>query len=250
MRSGGLVTATIVLSLAAVTSSAQTGARLSPLQIGIACAPPPVLVRLGPDAIRVVAAQDVDPREVLGVPETFVLSGGTARGLALGQEFYVRRVMVDESVPGDPPRPVLTSGWVTIVAANETTAIAAVEHACGPIMAGDHLEPFVAPIPPPDAERVDASGRLDFTAMGRVVYGSEEHRNIAAGDFLLIDQGTDRGFAPGARVAFYRDPETAGVPLVAIGEAVVISVGPTMALVRVNAANGEVRSGDYVVPRR
>ncbi|MBI4485130.1 MAG: hypothetical protein HY655_03880 [Acidobacteria bacterium] len=250
MRFGGLVTAAIVFSLAAVTSSAQTLSRLSALQIGIACAPPPVLVQLAPDAIRVVAAQDVDPREVLGVPETFVLSGGAARGLALGQEYYVRRVMVDQSLHGDPPRPVLTSGWVTIVGVNETTAVAAVENACGPIMAGDYLEPFAAPNPPPDTERVDASGRLDFTAMGLVVYGSEQHRNVAAGDFLLIDQGVDRGFAPGARVAFYRDPETVGLPLVAIGEAVVVSVGPTMSLVRVNTASGEVRSGDYVVPRR
>ena len=43
---------------------------------------------------------------------------------------------------------------------------------------------------------------------------------------------------------------SAGLPLVAIGEAVVVSVGPMMSLVRVNAAKTEVQVSDYVVPRK
>jgi hypothetical protein len=108
----------------------------------------------------------------------------------------------------------------------------------------------VRPEPPANLERVETSGRLDFTALGRILFGEEAHNNSAVGDFMLIDQGSDRGFKPGAPVALYRDPEQAGMPLVAIGEAAVVSVGPTMALVRVNQARTEVRTGDYVVPRR
>ena len=44
------------------------------------------------------------------------------------------------------PHTVQTSGWVRVVAVNDTTALVSPEHTCGDIRAGDFLEPFVAPI--------------------------------------------------------------------------------------------------------
>ena len=251
MRSGWYVLAALVLGLAARPAPAQTlSADLSPLQLGIACAPPPVRVRESLDVIRVLGAQASEPRAVMGIGDMIVLSGGATRGVAVGQEYFVRRLLVDPSVHGEDDWPTHTSGWLTIVAVNATTAIAAVENACGAIMTGDYIEPFVRPTPPAAVDVVDTSGQLDFTALGRVLFGNDAALTSAAGDFVLIDQGVDRGFAPGAHVALYRDPGEPGVPLVAIGEAAVVSVGPEMSLVRVNMARTEVRTGDYVVPRK
>jgi hypothetical protein len=251
MRFGGYFLTAFVIALAARPSAAQTlSADLTPIQIGVACAPPPLKASENLEAIRVLGAQESEPRALLGLEDTIVVGGGTSRGVSVGAQYFVRRLVVDPSVHGEDQWPVHTSGWVTIVAADERTSIASVVKACGPIMAGDYLEPFVRPDPPPTVDRVDTSGRLDFTALGRVLYGNDAQTTTGVGDYVLIDQGTDRGFTPGAYVALYRDPEAPGMPLVAIGEAAVVSVGAEMSLLRVNLARTEVRTGDYVVPRR
>lgn len=247
MRSGSLITI-IVLTLTTTAFAQPSGNNLSALQKGIACAPPVVATEPAPDALRVLGSQASEPHGLNGNADTLVLNAGTARGVAIGQQYFVREVR--SALRGERIRSVATSGWITVVSANETTAIASVVNACGPIMAGNFLEPFIAPDPPANAERVDTSGELDFSAPARVLYGVDGHERVAAGDFVLIDRGTEQGVAPGHRFAFYRDPKSPGLPLVAIGEAVVVSVGPAMALVRVNAANTEVQASDYVVPRK
>lgn len=247
MRSGSLIT-TIVLTLTSTAFAQTSGDKLSALQKGIACAPPVVATEPAADAIRVLGSQAPEPHGLSGNADMLVLNAGTARSLAIGQQYFVREVR--PALRGGRVRSVTTSGWITVVSVNETTAIASVLNACGPIMAGNFLEPFAAPQPPPNAERVDTSGELDFTSPARVLYGVDGHERVAAGDFVLIDRGTDQGVASGSRFAFYRDPQSPGLPLVAIGEAVVVSVGPTMALVRVNEARTEVQQSDYVVPRK
>jgi hypothetical protein len=63
-----------------------------------------------------------------------------------GQRFYARRLL--------PPRngaplsatdlgAVQTAGWLTVVAADEHSALARVDYACDAIRAGDYLEPFI-----------------------------------------------------------------------------------------------------------
>ncbi|MCC7417820.1 MAG: hypothetical protein IT176_11835 [Acidobacteria bacterium] len=256
MRFGGFSLMTLLAGLAALAAPAVeaqapgAGARLSALQIGIACAPPPVAVAVPRDAVRVLGAQAPEPRTVLGATDRVVLSGGTANGLAVGQRFFVRRPMVDPLLHAgrDHPWPQQTTGWVTIAAADATTAIATVDNACGPIEAGDHIQPFVAPAPPPGIDQVEPSGGLDFLSAAHVLSGSDRHGNSSAGDYVLVDVGADRGLAPGAAVAFYRDPGVDGMPLVSIAEGAVVSVGPSMSLVRVNQGRTEVRRGDYLVP--
>jgi hypothetical protein len=248
MRTGGLIT-TIAFTLTAAAASAQTsGDQLSPLQKGIACAPPVTYFEPAPDTIRIRSSQTTEPRTIIGSPDMLVLSAGTSRGLAIGQRYFVRRVRA--ALRGERGRVVNTSGWISIVAVNDATAIASVLNACGAVSEGDFLEPFVAPEPPQNAEQVDTSGQLDFTAPARVLYGADGHERLAVGDFVLIDRGADQAVATGSRFAFYRDPRAPGMPLVAIGEAVVVSVGPAMALVRVNAASAEVQTSDYAVPRK
>jgi hypothetical protein len=246
MRSG-LITF-IVLALSARPFGQPAGDKLSALQKGIACAPPVVATFPPADALRILGSQASEPHDLNGNGDLLILNGGTARGLAVGQQFFVRGEHA--ALRGERVRSVNTQGWIAIASVNETTAIASVQNSCGPIMAGDFLEPFVAPEPPSNAERVDTSGELDFSAPARVLYGVDGHERVAAGDFVLIDRGADQGVTVGRRFAFYRDPSSPGLPLVAIGEAVVVSVGPAMSLVRVNEAKTEVQQSDYVVPRK
>lgn len=225
---------------------------LSAMETAVACAPPPVTVDASPSALHVIGAQDTVPRRLFGLRDRLIIDGGTVAGVRVGQQYFVRRrVSFGASrISAGALHSVHTAGWVRIVAANETTAVGVVEHTCGVLLAGDRVEPFVAPSVPAGADRVDTTGELDFTSSGRVLYGDDERRAGAIGDFMLIDRGTEQGVSSGARFAIYRDLSTPGLPLVSIGEAVVVTTSPTLAVVRISTARDAVLAGDVLVPRK
>jgi hypothetical protein len=242
------------VSLALLVSASQTGraadAPFTAIQTVLACALPPTIDPPLAGALRVAGAQDTALRLLYGARDLLVIDGGTSRNLQLGQEFFVRRVDWFGPSGGMQPHTIRTAGWVKIVAVNETTSIATVEHSCTGMMKGDYLETFVAPTVPPNVERADSSGDLDFQNPGRIGFGERLRTNAGIGEFMLIDRGTDEGAEPGSRFAVYRDLHAPGLPLAAVGEAVVVSSASSMAVVRITAARDSVVRGDYVVPRR
>ena len=248
-----ILAVTALLTLAASGARAQAPAdSLTPLQLSVACALPPATNTGAPaDALLVIGAQDTVPRRLYSQRDLLVVNGGSAGGVQLGQQYFVRR---REGFPipyaDRSPHAVRTVGWIRIVAVNDTTAIAFVEHACDGILGGDFLDPFVAPVIPPGSDRADTSGTLDFGSLGRVLFGDHERRTGAIGEFIVIDRGADQGVSPGARFAVYRDLGAGELPLAAIGEVTVVSTSPTLAVARINRARDAVRSGDFVVPRK
>jgi hypothetical protein len=143
-----------------------------------------------------------------------------------------------------------TLGWLRIVAVDESTAVARVDEVCGGIIAGDYLVPFVPPEIPPGAENNDATGQPDFSTLGRIVVGNEDRSTVGGGEFALIDWGKTQGVVPGARFAIYRNVGIKGLPLVSVGEGVVISMGSNLALTRVSRARDAIYSGDLVAFKR
>jgi hypothetical protein len=252
MASHRVVVLAAVCALAASGATAQTADKLTPVQIAVACAPPPVIGSVPAEASRIIGSQDSVNRNVFGTPEVLVISGGTDRGMVLGQEYFVRRVARHAETYNDKlPHQFTTIGWLRVVAVNATTTVASVDHACGDILVGDFLEPFQMPeLPPGDITAVDTTREPDFTSISKVLYGSEERRSSGAGDFMLIERGMNQDVAVGGHYAIYRDLKAPGTPLSSIGEATVVSVGPTMALIRINRARDAVFSGDLAVPRK
>ena len=55
---------------------------------------------------------------------------------------------------------------------------------------------------------------------------------------------------PGARFAVYRDIASAGMPLAAIGELVIVDVGKSQSLARVVRSRDAITARDYVAPRK
>ena len=147
------------------------------------------------------------------------------------------------------PHQVHTIGWVRVVAVNETTTIASVDHACGDILVGDFLEPFQMPALPGDVTAVDTTREPDFTSIGRCCTASDERRSSGAGEFMLIDRGMTRTCTVGGHYAIYRDLKAPGTPLTPSAKPRSCLVGPTMALIRINRARDAVFSGDLAVPR-
>src|SRR5262249_1477176 len=161
---------------------------------------------------------DTVARTVFDPGDLLVLSAGTDAGIQLGQRYYIRRpIFFGTSRSMAKAEGFLTLGWLRVVSVNGTAALAAVDHFCSAISAGDLLQPCTPPSVPADADQNGARaeidfGSLDFGSLGRVLYGVEHHGAGGGGDLMLIDRGSDQGVANGARFAVYRDVH-AGVPL-------------------------------------
>jgi hypothetical protein len=243
-----VVLAALFVTSAAAGAFAQADQPLSPLAHSIACAPPPTYEPAPAKVLRIAGSQDPTPRTLFGDRELLVIGGGTAAGVELGQQFFIRRTITYGT--SKAPRGARTLGWLRIIAVNETTAIGLVNQVCGGIVVGDYLAKFVAPVVSADIEKDETPGQPDFTTLGHIVAGNEDRVVAGAGDLVLIDWGQSQGLTSGARFAIYRDPGLAGLPLASVGEGVVISTSRTMALTRVTRARDAIFSGDYVAMRK
>ena len=245
----GLLAAGFVLG--ALAAAAQpAGPVLSPLETAVACAPPPTLDGAPSGALHIIGTQDSVPRTVFGARDLIVVDGGERAGLRLGQQFFVRRANHYGMYGAGRGRGAHTLGWLHVVAVNESTAIAQVDHLCDAMIATDYLEPFAAPAVPAGLDAAEPAGDPDFGALGRIIAGDQERSSLGGGDFALIDRGSEQGVAPGQHFAVYRDLRTGGMPLTSIGEVTVVSTSKSVALTRITRVRDGVRSGDYVVPRR
>jgi len=253
MRGSIVVSSVVVLITAssAVGVSAQPERLpLTPAQTALLCGPVTDPQPPGANSLRVRGAQDPRPRAMYGSTDLLVIDGGTGAGVQLGQEYFIRRGVRFGMPYSVVPKNSSTVAWIRIVAVNESTAIAAVQHQCDAILRDDYLDPFVMPQPPAVAISNAPEGELDFTILSRVVGSSESRDMGGAGDLMVMDRGTDQGVGAGARFAVYRDVKVGGMPLAPIGEAVVVTVGQTNSVVRLTRTRDAVQAGDYLVPRK
>jgi hypothetical protein len=241
----------LVLVAAGVAAAQTNTALMSSLEKAVACTPPPSFDGPPPRSLHILGSQDTTQRSLLGPGDTLVVDGGTESGVQLGQQFFVRRLNTYGPARGAHAPGTTTAGWISIVAVNASTAIASVDHACGPLEGMDFLVPFVVPVLPAGADLDETPGQPDFMALGRIVVMEGGERLVTApGDFVFIDQGSDQGVLPGARFALYRDVGPMGTPLASVGEAVVILTGASLSLTRITRARDVIFAGDYVVPRK
>jgi hypothetical protein len=251
MASVRSITFTLGIGLAASSALAQTPVpALTPAQTDVACAPAPYLGVVPIDAPLVAGNQDTVTRSLVGDQNPVVINAGTDRGIQFNQRYFVRHIYRDADNHRSPePHLVATTGWLHIVAVNKTLSLATVDHTCSHILEGDFLEAFHAPIVPDNISVPETTGELDFKAHGRVLYGDRQRWSAGTGDFMLIDRGADKNVVIGSHFAIYRDREVTGLPQTPIGEATAVSVGPTLAVVRITQARDAVLARDVVVPR-
>jgi hypothetical protein len=214
----------------------------------VACTDQPITVVTLPP-LRIIAPHQGDLREGASRNDLVVLNGGTPQGFAVGQRYFTRRLAapVDHTpVSATSPGALHTTGWLTVVAADERFALGRIDHACTTVEAGDYLAAYEEPAVPPAPA---ADGQPDFANMARVLFGRDQHERFGQGDLLNIDRGSADGLAVGTRISFYRDRRL-GTPLFELGAGVVIDVRPETAKVVVERAYPEIEGGDYAVIRR
>jgi hypothetical protein len=141
------------------------------------------------------------------------------------------------------PGAIRTTGWITIVAADERFALARIDYGCDDVAADDYLEAFAEPALP---RNIAIAGQPNFSDMGRVMFGVDRRQTFGAGDLTNIDRGKAHGIGTGTRIAFYRDRKN-DTPLVEMGDGIVVEVSEATSKVVVTKANEAVWRGDYVV---
>jgi len=191
-------------------------------------------------------------------------------GLAIGQRYTSQRMITDPKRfprPGEGYGDLRTSGWLTIRAIDQNNALASIDAVCDSVEIGDFLEPFAGEVPLPTS----AAPPLypDFNERANIIFGADNRVLFGDGDVFSIDRGSAHGAVVGARYAIYRDFQPPSghkttmptemqygntnrpvLPLVYVGDVVVMTVFEQMSKVIVTKAVNGIQVGDIVVPRR
>src|SRR5262245_9494981 len=115
------VVALVMMGLAGIVGAQSAERPLNSLELAVACAPPPSL-EIPSNVPHVSGAQDTVSRPLFQSRDLLVLDSGARNGIQLGQKFYIRRPVYAEA-DRLHPRGIVTLGWMSVVAVNDTTAI-------------------------------------------------------------------------------------------------------------------------------
>jgi hypothetical protein len=213
----------------------------------ISCAP--TGLPLPPLAGLRVLGGYVHGRIMFGPGDAVIINAGTSQGVRKGQQYFVRRPVHDASVK-QPKIGALygihTAGWVTVVDAKDTMAVATVTHACDGVFEGDYLEPYVNPVMPSPA----LGGTPDYAHPGRIVLADERRQTGYAGLVMLMNRGSEDGVRGGQTLTIYRETLNGQGPVIDVGRGTVLSVTPQSSLVRVDSSREAVYLGDLVAIHR
>src|SRR3954467_2788442 len=125
-----VMTAAVVMAAAAPASPPSDMPALSPVQIAVACAPPPTIAGEPDHARHIAGAQETMPRTVFGRSDLVVLDPGPKDGLQLGQWFFVRRANRFGMYGPGHGRGAEPLGWLHVVAVIDEAVLAQVRHSC------------------------------------------------------------------------------------------------------------------------
>ena len=232
----------------------------------LACAP--ILTTQAPPPLRILGSQDTVVKHMMGPGDTLVISGGSSIGLQPGQRFFVRRLVRTFGAKGpDPLNPVSvhTAGWIQVLGVDAAVATASIVHACEGMMLDDYLEPFT---PPMIAARSSSGTVPQYTNMGHITVGDENTETVGTGQMIGIDRGASAGVVLGQRFLVFRDKRNktfdglkdeysatyiegiTQLPLVEVGEVMVVSVRPDDSTVQVTMSKDSVSRGDLIAEIR
>jgi hypothetical protein len=241
--------AAALLALAA-PSAAQRAPASGPTHLpadilAMACNAPALVYEPPAMPLRITGGQDSFARRVYAIGDLVTINAGTKNGIEIGQEYFVRRALVERGAPISPERPgsIRTAGWITVYAVDAVMSLATVTAACDTIEVGDYLEPLLhRSMPAPSTDR----GKPKRDDYGRVLSGTDRRRAFGKGDFFVLNRGDDFGVIPGAQFVLYRDTKQVGNYLYELGEAVAVSVDANSSTLQVTVARDAILENDYV----
>lgn len=236
------------LPVTAQRGPAPVSSSLAPDVLGLACAP---AIAYDEPAVplRISGGQDSKTRYSHAPGDLVTINAGTRGGIAVGQEFYTRRVLSDRTagIGTNNPGTIRTTGWIRVWAVDEDMSLATITHACETVDVDDYLEPFTVPVVPTPSRVTGDPERGNY---GLVLSGQDRRVQFGRGDYLLINRGSGQGVTPGARFVFYRDQKAPGNFLFQLGEGVAVDVKEDTATLHVLTAIDAIAAGDYAGMRK
>jgi len=137
-------------------------------------------------------------------------------------------------------------GRVRIVRFEKKLAIARVEKACGQVMVGDFLVPFV------EKEGLlgkdlgfDVPARGEEPLSGQILFLDNEFVQVGPGQWALIDLGKNNGIHVGQQLTIFHQAGK-DLPLESVANVIVVDAGRLASTVKVLSAKDAVRLGDIV----
>ena len=214
----------------------------------VMCTDLPVVTRTA-SPLFVKGGHNTDGHQVMAKGQIAVINRAFGDGLRVGQSYFVRRLHTGPTreMPriGEGFGMVRTAGWLTVTAIDEVNALALINYSCDSIEVGDYLEPYVEIALPMSADPLSAP---IFGEYASILFGTDTRTTFGDGDTLNIDRGTVHGVLPGARFAIFRNV-VQGLPLVYVGDVVVMEQGEFTSKVVVVRVTDVVQRGDVVVRR-
>lgn len=195
---------------------------------------------------KIVSHRDAN-RWLLGPGDSVKIDAGETQGVSNGQNFVVRRrfAIGDSSVPKKQQQFGEQSvGMVQIVETMKETSVGVLVYACGEIVAGDTVEPYVAQ----PAFFAVADGTPRYDEPGRITLGEHGRTAGSEGQMMVIDRGVMQGLQRGQRLTIFR-PRLEGRPFT-IGDAVVVAVRSDSATIMIGHTTDAIAIGDLVAPHR
>ena len=181
--------------------------------------------------------------------DLFYFKAGKDEGLKEGQVMTVLEIGPKVGGPGlkkSPGPVVFRRGRARLIRFEKDFALGRVEKACGPVMVGNSLVPFVEKNGLLGKDLgFDVSVRNQETLSGRIVFLDNQITQIGSGQWALIDLGREQGLQFGQQLTVaHRAAE--GLPLEAIGNAIVIDAGRVTSTIKVLSARDAIGLGDLV----
>jgi hypothetical protein len=248
------VAATAAL-LIAVTTPAMTQRGPAPTMTGLpedvlalACAPRPAF-DVPDQSLRFTGGQDAFRRRSYGPGDLVTINAGTVNGIEPGQQYYVRRLQIDENQrpTRNTPGIIRTAGWIKVYAVDDDLSLATVVHACDSMDVDDFLEPFTMPVVPKTSTEKIKPQRDNY---GVILFGNDFRRSFGKGDYFVVNRGSDHGVEPGDRFVIFRDIQRPENFLFDLGEAVAVEVKADTSTLHAIVSRDAFTAGDYVALRK
>jgi hypothetical protein len=216
-------------------------------EVGSVCGPAPM--PFADRLIRLVGDTEDGVRMMYVPGDTIVIDAGRASGIAVGQNYVVRRPYRSSDLATADPlvfTGVHAAGLVQVVQVAEASATVAVVYACDEFMRGDDLDAFA----PEPFQLPRSDGPPDFERPARVLLGDQGQMFGAPGRMMVIDQGKGAGVEVGQWVSLFRRTKLGAAAVTRVGEAVVVAVRADWSRIRVESVRDVVYAGDLAAPHR
>lgn len=194
---------------------------------------------------------DDETKVLFASGDQLLIDGGATTGLAVGQNFVVRRRYPTSLRFG---RNVIvvgehSSGLVQLVDVEADVSTAVVVYACDEMMRGDYLSVFE-----PEPVRVpEPVGAPMFDRAARILFADEGQPLGVPGRMLVLDRGSRDDVRVGQRMTIFRRSRFRDARPLVVGDAVVVAVRKASATIRIERATDVIffgDNGDWAAPQR